>query len=160
MILNLPLRSLHIEANDMLPFTLEELVAKLNANNDQALIRALALWQRVSDNPIKAFIRHDDAVLLINWIEEVDLTVYPPTVSPLPRSYIDSCKAYRRLLHGSSHHLSYTYSLPDASDGITREVCYFYRNGRHILLWTIVAPPNAGKYVHAWAYLHASAPGV
>ena len=149
MLLKLPLQSPYIEATDTLPFTVKELVAQLDTSNNQSLIRALALWQRVSDKPIKAFIQHDDTVLLINWIEEVDLTTYPPTVSPLPHSYIESSKAFNRLIHNSSHRQSHTYSFPHTSDGITREARYLYRNGRHIILWTIVAPPGTENYVLA-----------
>ena len=149
MVLKLPLQSPYIEATDTLPFTIEELIPQLDTSNDLSLIRAFALWQRVSDEPIKAFIQHDDAVLLINWIEEVNLTIYPPTVSPLPRSYIESTKAFNRLIHNSSHHQSHTYSFPHTSDEVTREARYLYRNGRHIILWTIVAPPGTENYVLA-----------
>jgi len=149
MLLSLPLQSAYIKADDTLPFSLGELITQLNTDNDQSLIRAIALWQRVSDKPVKAFIRHDNAVFLINWIEEVNLTVYPPTVSPLPHAYIKSRKAYDRLLHNSSHHQSHVYSTSHAFDSITREAIYLYRNGRHIILWTIVAPPGTENYTLA-----------
>ena len=126
----------------MLPLSLKELIAALDTNNQFSLIRALALWQRPSDETIRALIRDDDAVVLINWIEEVDLTTYPPTVSPLPLNFVKTAKAFNRLQHGASHHLLHVYSAPDSPNDVTREARYFYRNRRHILFWCIIAPPG------------------
>jgi len=113
--------------------------------------RNLLDFERTSEKPIKAFIRHDNAILLINWIEEADLTVYPPTISPLPHTYIKSTKAYNCLIHCSSHHQSHVYSTLHASEGITHKAIYLYRNGRHSILWTIVAPPGTESYALAKA---------